>query len=95
MANSLVSGRQIKAGRVLLGWSRKELADMSGVSEATVKVVEKDTSLLEALAGTRARMCQALAAAGIGFTNGGSIGVYLQPRDEGLRPEDLNASNDG
>lgn len=68
---------------------------MAGISDATVKVVEKDPGLLEALAGTRARMCQVLEAAGIGFTNGGSIGVRLQPRDEGLRPEDLNASNDG
>lgn len=94
MPHAMISGRQIKAARALLGWSRKDLAEGAGVSEATVKVVEKDMGFLEALAATRARMSQVLGAAGIAFTNGGSIGVYLQPRDEGLRPEDLNASND-
>lgn len=92
--HAMVSGRQIKAARALLGWSRNDLAEIAGISEATVKVVEKDLGFLEALAPTRQRICQELEAAGIGFTNGGAIGVTLVPQDEGLRPEDLNASND-
>lgn len=94
MPYSQVTGRQIKAGRALLGWSRKELADRTGVSAETVKVVEKDAGVLDALASTRSRLGAILEGAGIAFLNGGSIGVQIVPHDEGLRTEDLNASND-
>lgn len=95
MPHSTVSGRQIKAARALLGWSRAELADRTGVSTPTVKVVEKDSGVLEALASTRARLCRVLEAEGVSFLNAGTMGVQIIPRDEGLRTEDLNASNDG
>lgn len=92
--HSMVNGRQIKAGRALLGWSRKALADRTGVTADTVKVVEKDPGALEALASTRARLCAVLEGEGVAFLNGGSMGVQIVPRDEGIRAEDLNASND-
>ncbi|QRG05392.1 helix-turn-helix domain-containing protein [Xanthobacter dioxanivorans] len=95
MSHSAVTGRQIKAARVLLGWTRADLADRAGVTAETVKVVEKDEVTLEALASTRSRLCRTLEAGGVTFLNGGSTGVQVQPKDEGLRPEDLNASNDG
>lgn len=91
----MVTGRQIKAGRALLGWSRKELADRAGVTADTVKVVEKDSGVLEALASTRARLCTVLEGDGVVFLNAGTMGVQIVPRDEGIRTEDLNASNDG
>ena len=94
MPYSLVSGRQIKAARALLGWSRSELADRTGVTAPTVKVVEQDSGVLDELASTRARLCNVLAAEGVAFLNGGSIGVQQVQKGEGLRTEDLNASND-
>lgn len=94
LAYSLVSGRQIKAARALLGWSRSELADRTGVTAPTVKVVEQDSGVLDELASTRTRLCNVLAAEGVDFLNGGSIGVQLVQKGEGLRTEDLNASND-
>lgn len=94
MPHSSVTGRQIKAARALLGWSREDLAERAGVSAPTVKVVEKDDAQLGALAETRGRLCQVLGACGVTFTNGGAIGVQLQPQDEGLQAADLNASND-
>lgn len=94
MAHSLVTGRQIKAARALLGWARSDLADKAGVTAQTIKVVEKDDVVLEALASTRARLCRVLEGEGVSFLNGGGFGVQLVPRDEGILPEDLNASND-
>lgn len=94
MPYSAITGRQIKAARALLGWSRKELAERTGVTSETVQVVEKDDVALDALASTRSRLCRTLEGGGISFLNGGATGVQIQPADEGLRPEDLNASND-
>lgn len=94
MPHSLVNGRQIKAGRALLGWSRKDLAERTGVTAETVKVVEQDSLTLEALASTRTRLCATLEAEGIAFLSGSGFGVQIVPRDEGIRAEDLNASND-
>ncbi|MFG1358168.1 helix-turn-helix domain-containing protein [Xanthobacter pseudotagetidis] len=98
MPLSDVTGRQIKAGRALLGWKRAELAAHAGVTADDVRAAEADATPQEALnaplAATRVRLADALADAGIAFTNGGSQGVMLRPRSEGLRPEDLNASND-
>ncbi len=95
MAHSWVNGRQIKAARALIGWRRQQLAELAGMSADAVKVVESELGDGEALAEARERLRQALVAAGVEFLNGGAPGVRLLPRDEGLRPEDLNASNDG
>lgn len=40
MINRLLSTRQIKAARALLGWTRKDLANKSGMSPETVKNIE-------------------------------------------------------
>ncbi|MBP2152259.1 transcriptional regulator [Xanthobacter autotrophicus DSM 597] len=94
MPHSMVNGRQIKAGRALLGWSRKDLAERAGVTADTVKVVEQDAVTIEALASTRARLSATLAGEGINFLNDSGVGVEIVSRDAGIRAEDLNASND-
>lgn len=98
MPLSTVTGRQIKAGRALLGWKRDDLARRSGMKALDVRTVEAapdlPASVPDALSGMRERLAAALHSAGIEFTNGGALGVALHPRSEGLRPEDLNASND-
>lgn len=95
----MVTGRQIKAGRALLGWKRKDLAAHCGIGEAEIRAVEAneaptDASVHDTLSSQRARLALALESAGIEFTNGGALGVILRPRAQGLRTEDLNASND-
>lgn len=89
-----VSGRQIKAGRSLLGWRRRDLAARAGTSAATVKMVETDDTVMPALAPTRIRLAQALEGEGIAFTLGSAPGVQLVPMEQGLRLDELNASND-
>jgi ribosome-binding protein aMBF1 (putative translation factor) len=36
----MLSGSQIRAGRALLGWSARTLAEQSGVSESTIRRAE-------------------------------------------------------
>lgn len=62
------TGRQIRAARGFLGWSRRELAEASEVSVATIKDIElgaerqvtheKMTALVEALENKGIRMGQ-------------------------------------
>lgn len=89
-----LSGRHIKAARAILGWTRKDLAGRAGVTAETVKVVETDKAQLAALAPTRAQLAEALEKEGMVFTTGGAPGVQLVPLEEGLRTDQLNASND-
>lgn len=94
MPQSRVTGRQIKAARALLGWKRADLAARCGITGAEVRAVEADLSLHDDLLPARLRLASMLEGAGVEFTNGGALGVILRPKSEGLRPEDLNASND-
>lgn len=94
-----VSIRQIKAARALLGWSQADLAQASGVSEATVKRLECQSGELGGRADTGDKIINALEEAGIIIVeeNGEGRGVRLKKHkkpDEGKRPEELNASND-
>ncbi len=94
-----VSVRQVKAARALLGWSQADLAQASGVSEATVKRLECQSGELGGRAETGDKIINALEEAGIIIVeeNGEGRGVRLKKQkkpDEGMRPEELNASND-
>lgn len=95
-----ISNRQVKAARALLGWSQADLARASGVSEPTVKRLECRDSELGGRSDTGDKIVNALEEAGIIIVeeNGGGPGVRLRKQkapDEGMRPEELNASNDG
>jgi len=53
----MLSAQQIRAARSLLGWSRRELAIVAGISQGTIKAVEQGKtdarlSTLRKLAGT-------------------------------------------
>ncbi|MGY6709023.1 MAG: helix-turn-helix transcriptional regulator [Rhizobiaceae bacterium] len=94
-----ISNRQVKAARALLGWSQADLALASGVSEPTVKRLECREGLLGGRADTGDKIVNALEEAGIIIVeqNGQGPGVRLRKpvvHDEGLRPDQLNASND-
>jgi transcriptional regulator with XRE-family HTH domain len=90
----MVSVRQVKAARALLGWSQYELADKSGVSKPTVARLETADGELGGYAATRDKLVAALAAAGIVFTNGNEPGVKLRAAGGTIPLDDLSAAND-
>lgn len=89
----MVTSAQIRAGRALLNWTVRDLADRAGVHRNTVTRAETDaTGPGHATAAIRT----ALEAAGVEFTNGDAPGVRLRKGATGatIALEDLNAEND-
>jgi transcriptional regulator with XRE-family HTH domain len=78
----LVTTRQVKAARALLGWSQAVLAERSGVSEPTVARLESVDGELGGREGTGEKIRTAIEVAGIEFIqeNGGGPGVRLRKR---------------
>ena len=78
----LVTTRQIKAARALLGWSQATLAQRSGVSEPTIARLESEDGRLGGREGTGDKIRTAIEAAGVEFIeeNGGGLGVRLRKR---------------
>jgi len=79
----LVTIRQVKAARAMLGWSQADLADHSGISEPTIARLEAVDGELGGREGTSKRIRKALESAGVEFIdeNGGGAGVRLrEPR---------------
>ena len=76
----LVTIRQIKAARALLGWSQADLAEKSGVSEPTIARLESADGELGGRELTAERIRAAIEAAGIVFieSDGGGAGVRLR-----------------
>ena len=74
----IVTSRQIRAARGLLGWTRTELADRAIVSTTTVADIERGD--VNRRASTLAAIILALERAGIEFLRAGPDG-----RGEGVR----------
>ena len=64
----MISVYQIKAGRVMLGWSAVELAGRAGVSPATIKKYEMQTGIPNANIRILSAVKSVLESAGIEFT---------------------------
>ena len=64
----MISVCQIKAGRVILGWSAVELAERAGVSSATIKKYEAQTGIPNANTRILSAVKSVLESAGIEFT---------------------------
>ncbi len=69
----IVVPAQIRAARALVGWTQAELAAASGLSEMSIKNIER--SFTDPRASTLSAIVRALEAAGVEFTNGGEPGV--------------------
>jgi transcriptional regulator with XRE-family HTH domain len=79
----LITTRQVKAARALLGWSQGDLARRSGVSEPTIARLESAEGELGGREGTGEKIRQAIESAGIEFIeeNGNGEGVrFRKPR---------------
>src|SRR4051795_6072290 len=75
----VITTRQIKAARALLGWSQADLAKRSGVSEPTVARLESMDGELGGRELTAEKIRAAIESAGVLFIdeNGGGSGVRL------------------
>lgn len=93
-----LTGNQLAAARILSGQNREALSRTAQVDPGTIEKLEARGAdhLRREDANVRACM-RALEQAGIEFLFDGGIGLrYRRPgdRDEGLRPCDLDATND-
>ena len=72
--------RQVKAARALLGWSQADLARHSSVSEPTIARIESADGELGGREDTERKIRLAIEKAGIEFImeNGGGAGVRLR-----------------
>ena len=101
----MISPGQVRAARAFLNWRQADLAKAAGISEGSVKNVEggnndSHPSTLRSHPSTLRAVQSALEIAGVIFIeeNGDGPGVRLRKQksaEQGTRPEDLNASNDG
>ena len=80
MSIEILSVRQVKAARALLGWSAHDLARQAGVSYPTIARLEAADGPLGGRAATVAAIRTALEDAGVVFIpeNGGGPGVRLR-----------------
>jgi transcriptional regulator with XRE-family HTH domain len=70
----MITGPQIRAARLLLGWSQFALSRQCGVSEASIQRIEK--GLIEPRVGTQAAIASALIRGGVEFVD--SVGMHLR-----------------
>jgi DNA-binding transcriptional regulator YiaG len=84
MGRSLITTRQVKAARALLGWSQADLARRSGISVPTIARLESAEGELGGREGTGEKIKKAIVSAGIEFIseNGGGPGVRLRKRQQ-------------
>jgi predicted transcriptional regulator len=77
---ALISGRQLKAARALVGWEQTDLAKKSGVAVSTIRRMESFQGEVGARTSTLSLVEKALEKAGIEFLNSESPGVRLRPK---------------
>lgn len=90
-------GRQIAAGRVLVGMGQDDLARAAMVSPQTLRRMEASEGPASGMTNNVAAVRAALETAGVEFIaeNGGGAGVRLRKPGPGTIPRaELNASND-
>jgi transcriptional regulator with XRE-family HTH domain len=76
-----LSAEQIRAGRGLLGWSRRDLAIVAGISQGTIKAIEQGTT--DARLSTLQKLAQNFAAHDVQFVAEGTwTGVVIKTRTE-------------
>jgi len=66
----MLSAHQIRAARSLLGWSRRELAIVAGISQGTIKAIEQGKT--DARLSTLRKLARTFTAHGVEFVMEGS-----------------------
>ena len=74
----MIDGRQIRAARAMLGWSREDLLQASGISMSAL--LRMEGALADSRSSTLNKVVKALSLAGIEFVtrDDGAIGVILK-----------------
>lgn len=73
-----ISIKQIKAARMLLGWTQADLTKAAGLGGVTVPRLEASDGELGGRPETAEKIVAALEKAGVEFTNGDEPGVKLR-----------------
>ncbi len=78
----MLTGRQMRAARALLGWSAQELADTSKVGVTTIRRTEVVDGPVRMIQGNVDAILRAFDAAGVEMIleNGGGVGVRMKER---------------
>ena len=74
----MITGRQLKAARALVGWEQTDLARKAGVAISTVRRMESFQGEIGARTSTLSVVTKALERAGIEYLDGGKPGVRLK-----------------
>ena len=79
-----LTGRQIRAGRGLLGWTALELANASKVGVATIRRAEAEDGVVRMIAANADTLVRTFEAHGVEFIaeNGGGAGVRMKERSK-------------
>jgi len=74
----MLNGKQIRAARAMLGWSREQLLKVSGISMSALLRMENDE--VDSRSSTQHKVSMALAQAGIEFIRreDGAFGLLLK-----------------
>lgn len=83
----MIDGRQIRAARAMLGWSREELLHASGISMSAL--LRMEGALADSRSSTLNKVVKALSLAGIEFVtrDDGAIGVILKAQKPPQPPQ--------
>jgi predicted transcriptional regulator len=76
----VITGRQLKAARALVGWEQTDLAKKAGVAISTVRRMESFQGEIGARTSTLSLVKRALERAGIEFLDDGKPGVRMRGR---------------
>ena len=76
----MLTSDQIRAGRALVRWSARELAEKAGLSLPTIQRLEAAKGIPLTSVQTLLSVKAALERAGVEFTNGDVPGVRLRPK---------------
>jgi transcriptional regulator with XRE-family HTH domain len=75
----LITGRQLRAARALIGWEQIELAKRARVAIGTIRRMESFDAEIRSRTSTLSQVQATLEKAGIQFLNDGSPGVRVSP----------------
>ena len=78
-AAEMITPAQIRAARSLIGWTQAELAKHSGVSEVSIKNIERGAT--DPRSGTLTKMQDAFRKGGVVFLDAGD----MRPGGQGVR----------
>jgi predicted transcriptional regulator len=81
MVAAMISSRQIRAARALLGWSQQELADRAVISVNALARLE--SGKVDSKSSTVRAIQNALSRAGVDFIQPGEFGEGVRLRDVG------------